>query len=85
VQLHNPLLHRYWFQTAIGFGFGVTAFSVEDAEHLLVHTVPGSYHDADVLNIIEDVDIRSLDQNQVVPNMGPPNLRGVWFPLLNLW
>ena len=82
--LHNPLLRRYWFQTATGFGFGVTAFSVEDAKHLLGQAVPGHYREAEVLNIIEDMDIRSLDQNHVVPNIGPPNLRGVWFPLLSL-
>ena len=84
MQLHNPLLRRYWFQTATGYGFGVTAFSVEDAKQLLRQTVPDHYHAAEVLNIIEDVDIRSLDQNHVAPNIGPPNFRGVWYPSLNL-
>jgi hypothetical protein len=28
--------------------------------------------------------VRDLDQGHVIPNMGPPNLRGVWFPMLNL-
>jgi len=34
-----------------------------------------------VTDIIEDVDVSTLDANHVLPNMAPPNLRGVWFPL----
>lgn len=29
----------------------------------------------------DDVDVRSLDQGHVVPNMMPPNCRGIWFPM----
>ena len=34
-----------------------------------------------IKRMIENVDIRELDQGHVVPNMKPPNWRGVWFPL----
>ena len=34
--------------------------------------------------VIEDVDVRDLDQNHVVPNMDPPNFHGVWFPRFNV-
>ena len=30
---------------------------------------------------IEGVDIRSLDENHVRPNMGNPAAPGIWFPL----
>jgi hypothetical protein len=33
--------------------------------------------------VIEDIDVRDLhlvDQSHVVPNMGDPSIRGVWFP-----
>ena len=30
--------------------------------------------------VIDDVDVRDLDQRHVVPNMGDPAVRGVWFP-----
>jgi hypothetical protein len=33
--LHNRLLKRYWFRTTERLGFGVTAFSVEDARALV--------------------------------------------------
>jgi len=31
-------------------------------------------------SVVEDVDVRDLDPGRVVPNMGDPTLRGVWFP-----
>jgi len=34
-----------------------------------------------VASSIEDVDIRTLDQGHVIPNMLPPSWRGIWFPL----
>ena len=81
-ELNNHLLMRYWFKTKEHFGFGVTAFSLEDAKSLLDDAARSLGIDYEVLEIIEDIDIRSLDQGHVLPNMGPPNLRGVWFPNL---
>jgi hypothetical protein len=82
--LNNPLLQRYWFKTKDRFGYGVTAYSLDDAK-CLVDEVAGSLGvNYEVLDIIEDVDVRTLDQNHVVPNMGAPNFRGVWFPNLKL-
>ena len=78
------ILHRYWFQTRENLGFGVTAYSEDDARHLIEHAVGTRPLDGEVVRIIVDVDVRDLDQRHVVPNMGPPNLRGVWFPMLNL-
>jgi len=36
------------------------------------------------LKVVEDVDVRTLDQGHVVPNMGAVNFPGVWFPRLNV-
>ncbi len=82
--LHNPLLRRFWFQTKEGSGYGVTAYSVDDARQLLTETLSKLGLEFDMVNVIEDVDIRDIDQNHVVPNMGPPNFRGVWYPRRNL-
>lgn len=81
-RLNNPLLHRFWFKTKEGFGFGVTAYSIEDALSLLDEIGRPLALEGDVVDIIEDVDIRELDQAHVTPNMGPPNFRGVWYPNL---
>ena len=82
--LSNPLLHRYWFELGRGLGIGVTAHSLEEAEALAMRTCEASGWVFDVVKVVADIDVRDLDQNHVVPNMGPPNFKGVWFPMLNL-
>jgi hypothetical protein len=77
-------LHRYWFQTKEHLGYGVTAYSEDDARNLIEDIVGPVLLDDKLVRVIVDVDVRDLDQGHVIPNMGPPNLRGVWFPLLNL-
>ena len=78
------MLTRYWFKTKNGPGFGITAFSEEDAKIILTDAATTIGKDYEVLKIIANVDVRTLDQTHVIPNMGPPNLRGVWYPRLNL-
>ncbi|MEZ5344751.1 MAG: hypothetical protein R2681_04255 [Pyrinomonadaceae bacterium] len=72
-------LRRYWFKSGKHFGIGVTAFSRADAE-FLVKKADLSEQLKYVTEVIENVDIRNLDQGHVIPNMSPPNFRGVWFP-----
>ena len=83
-ELHNPLLRWYWVKTKEHLGFGVTAYSVDDAKRLIDDAARRLGWDYEVLGIVKDVDVRDLDQGHVVPNMGPPNFRGVWYPNLNL-
>ena len=84
LELNNPLLRRYWFKTREHHGFGVTAYSVADARALISDAAQRLGWSCEVIGIVEDVDVRDLDQDHVVPNMGPPNFRGLWFPNLNL-
>jgi hypothetical protein len=83
-------LHRYWFRfdltlddrhpSGVLAGCGITAFSYDDALQILRERV---FKDQDVPPITErreDVDVSSLDQGHVVPNMMSPDKRGVWFP-----
>jgi hypothetical protein len=78
------MLKRYWVPSRRSLGFGVTAYSREDAELLLSEA--GFVADRDYLwaEAVEDVDVRGLDQLHVIPNMGLPSFRGVWYPCLNL-
>ena len=78
------ILHRYWFQTRERLGYGVTAYSEDDARQLIKVAVGTSPSKDELVRIIVDVDIRELAQGHVIPNMGPPNVRGVWYPMLNL-
>ena len=82
---------RYWFKfeidTAFGFppgigiGCGVTAYDYSDALKLLDEKIFNTIARPPFAKIVENVDIRTLDQGHVIPNMNPPNYRGVWFPL----
>jgi len=77
-------LHRYWItlsDPAAGsrLGYGVTAYDEHDARSILGHVV---FNGAlpEISDVREDVDVRDLDQGHVIPNMNPPNWRGVWYP-----
>ena len=38
-----------------------------------------------IRRVVEDVDIKQLDQGHVIPNMDPPVWRGVWFLADPIW
>jgi hypothetical protein len=82
----NRLLRRFWFSfqnlppfSILAVGCGVTAYSHDDAVHILKERVFSQALPA--CSVIEDVDIHTLDENHVLPNMGQVTQRGVWFPL----
>ena len=77
----NKILTRSWLNVPGLVGFGVTAFSVEDALFLL--EAEGCLMPPDV-EITADVDVSQLDAKHVIPNAGPSCFRGVWFPCLNI-
>lgn len=84
VLLKNPALRRYWFRTSSSTGFGVTAFSRTDAEELLAAAGLMAYVVRDLEEVVEDVDVSTLDQSHIWRHMGPTLFRGVWYPCLNL-
>jgi hypothetical protein len=65
----------------VAVGCGVTAWTNDDALWLLQHHVFGGRSDFEVLSVVEDIDISTLDCGHVLPNMGTPSDRGIWFPL----
>lgn len=73
-------LGQYSSYAGLGFGCGVTAYSLEDARSILVAQLFGDDPMPEIVEVVEDVDVRDLDQGRVVPNMGSPVTRGVWFP-----
>jgi hypothetical protein len=75
------LLTRYFFERRTGFGYGVSAYSEQDAVDLLA---AAQLEISDIVHVIANVDMSTLDQKHVVPNIGPPSFRGVWFPRLNV-
>ena len=63
-------------------GFGVTAWSLEDAVALLKEA--GYTIELDTATVRENVQPHEIDENHVAPNAGPSVLRGVWYPCLNV-
>ena len=59
---------------------GVTALDLDDAVTLLVGGIfPNGL--PKIRKIVEDVDISTLDERHVLPNMGNVLVRGIWYPL----
>ncbi|TWF32857.1 hypothetical protein FHW36_113112 [Chitinophaga polysaccharea] len=87
----SALYRRFWFEfeidtafnypAGIGFGCGVTALSYEDAVEILDEKVFTTIKRPPFKKIIENMDIRMLDNGHVIPNMESPVYRGIWFPL----
>jgi hypothetical protein len=78
---------RYWVRlvpleppTAANLGIGVTAFDREDALNLIKRHVFPDRRMPPVVEIIENVDVSTLDRRHVIPNMHPAIRPGIWFP-----
>ena len=82
---------RFWFEFNLKFGdknippgtlmgCGITAYNYEDALFLLQEKVFKNRL-APIKNVVENIDVSTLDAGHVLPNMASPNLRGIWFPL----
>ena len=86
----NEQLVRYWIELdfpdgyepppGTRLGIGVTAIDRDDALRLLAARVFQGDQMPPVREVRENVDVSTLDQGHVIPNMAPPNRRGVWFP-----
>jgi hypothetical protein len=84
-------LRRYWFRFALNFGephppgvllgCGVTAADVDSAQRLMAAKVFKGYRLPTITEVVEDIDVCTLDAGHVRPNMGDPACPGVWFPL----
>lgn len=83
---------RYWFEfvfdpddhnvpVRLRHGCGVTAEDYDDAVALMRDRLFDGQPLPPVSKMIEDVDIATLDGNYVLPNIGLPLIRGIWFPV----
>jgi hypothetical protein len=74
-------LRRFWFPVPGRLGIGVTAATLVEAREL-AECVRTTWPGATALEAaIEDVDVSTLDQGHVIPNMRPPVWPGVWYPV----
>ena len=80
-------LTRYWLTFDVEsdtrvppLGVGVTAATKNDALNLVQSQLLDGDPLPTIINVREDVDVRTLDAGHVLPNMGDPSRRGIWFP-----
>ncbi len=78
---------RYWIEfsdpllgNAIGLGCGISALDEAQARQILEQQVFSKLGHLQIKSIQSDIDIGSLNQNKVIPNMGDVTVIGVWFP-----
>jgi hypothetical protein len=86
----RKLMTRYWFEFksnsrelpfGIMHGCGVTAYDYNDALSILEQKVFKGQQIPEFKVKKENIDVRTLDQGHVIPNMKDPTLRGIWFPI----
>ena len=61
-------------------GCGITGYNLEDAYFILRKDVFKGMEYVKPIKVVEEIHIPTLDENHIIPNMLPPNIRGVWFP-----
>ena len=83
--LMNKLLTSYWIELDCYLkNIGVTAYSLDDAKTLIQEKAFPKQEFPRIIKVTENIQFKDLDQNHVVPNIGPMVIRGVWYPnLLN--
>lgn len=79
----------FWIRSPLShapLGFGVTAFSLDDAVEIITALDYGQYltNDLAELQIQAGITVAELDQPHVVANMGPITVRGMWYPFVAL-
>ena len=96
--IKNPLRHRYWIEFVSapprgGEGYvplgmlarccGITAYTFNDALYLIREQLTLGRDLPPIHDVIEDIDIATLDSGHIRPNMGEPLWRGVWWPRID--
>ena len=89
------MLKRFWFvrNTEDRFGvhnYGVTANTKDEATDILMKYLTKFDREESKrikkdTEVIENIDVRLLDQNHIIPNMGVVTFKGIWWPNLNLY
>ena len=87
------LLKRFWVTfeftdkdraesviVGLGYGCGVTAYSLDDAVVIIKRDLFINASMPEIREVVENVDLSTLDEKHVLPNIRPPADRGIWFP-----
>jgi hypothetical protein len=61
-------------------GVGVTGTDLDECFDIVRKRIFGRTLMPTVLKVVEDIDVSTLDEERVLPNIEPPIWRGIWFP-----
>jgi hypothetical protein len=80
-------LTAFWIRSPLPhapLGFGVTAWSFDDALSIIAALDYGRYlsDDRAGMQVREGITVDDLEQPHVVANMGPIIVRGMWYPFV---
>ena len=87
------MLRRFWFEFDaeedtgaiwLSFGCGVTGYDEEDCLEMIRDQLLEGAETPPIRKVTQDVDVSTLDEGHVLPNMGVPSWRGIWFPRLDV-
>ena len=83
------MLYRYWVtfssngnSSPLNLGCGVTASSQSEAEAMIRDVIFPLFGERELSSIQKDIDVKTLEADHVLPNIGNPAVRGVWFPAI---
>ena len=79
----DRLLTAYWIVTGRRhdpLGYGVTAYSLDDAFNIIRGSGYELPEDLDILMVTEGVRVDDLEHDYVRTHMGPIVVRGLWYP-----
>ena len=79
-EISEEEVRRYGNYSGLKRGCGVTAYSYEDALAVLAEKLFRGDPIPQVHKVTENVDVSTLDPGHILPNIGVPIWRGVWFP-----
>lgn len=78
----EPRLRQFWIKAQLEsnpLGYGITAFSLDDAIAIIRQCGIEFQLESDQYDVTENINFDDLDHH-VQCNMGPMNVRGLWFP-----
>lgn len=80
----DSLLRPFWLALSGGRGIGVTAASEFEARALAEPVRTRFWPGERIVGVTTDVDVSTIEDEHVGVSMGSTQVRGVWYPRLNV-
>lgn len=98
IEIMTGCLKRYWFEFEFPaprlshYGYipacgccGITAFDYDDALKIMRLFILRDNEEPIFSRTVKNIDVSTIEDMNIIPNLGVPVWRGVWYPSYNLW